>query len=341
MSTTATIENRFSLNGPSPGKPTALKVRLCRMVFLFAFLVFGLSCSGTALANTSYSDQVITNNCQPFAGDELWLISARDVEDCQNVFSVDQLKCYRMTADGPCQTDFSELAASHQSDLGKETFLHVHGTRTNFNSASRQCTTFYRSVFCRSVPRPPIRFICWIWRSESETVRPLREYRQKSQRSVRISRALTETLRAFGERPPVLSGHSLGAQLIAAAVTDPSAADLPCYRFAVLAPVLDCQFANLCQLGERIPGRVQETSIFVSRNDRAVNFATRLCQRNGSLSFQQWAALPSKPLGNVSTIDVTADVGRRHLLQNYSRSSSVINCLNQMIIDNAIQYSQR
>ena len=162
MSTTATIENRFSLDGPSSGKPTALKVRLCRMVF--AFLVFVLSCSGTALANTSPSDQVITNNCQPFAGDELWLISARDVEDCQDVFSVDQLKCYRMTADGPCQTDFSELAASHQSDLGKETFLHVHGTRTNFNSASRQCTTFYRSVFCRSVPRPPI---CLLYTSPS------------------------------------------------------------------------------------------------------------------------------------------------------------------------------
>lgn len=275
----------------------------------------------------------------PRSTDEFWLVSARDIADCDTDADCTQLKCLRKTNGQWCEAKFSDLSSAHNSDQSKQTVLHVHGMRTNFDDARRQCSTVYQNIFAECDARPPIRFVCWVWRSETETRRPVHEFKTKSRRSVLLGRLFTKTLRCFGERPPVLVGYSLGAQLIVSAITAPDAANLPCYRFAALAPVLDCNFSQSQAI--RIPARTQQTVLFSSSIDRATRFAGLICKKQHASPFVQWATGPAMPLGYVDSVDVTAYVGRKHSVDRYSSAAPVKMCIGKMVRDNFLQFANQ
>lgn len=284
-----------------------------------------------------FNSSVAYGSDLPRDHDEFWMISARDIEECQVDVGCEQLKCYRKINGQWCPASFSELTSLHHTDPSKQTVLHVHGTRTNFDDARRQCSTVYQNIFANCNDRPAVRFVCWSWRSESESHRPVREYKTKSRRAVMLGRIFTKTLRCFGQRAPVLIGYSLGTQLIASAITDPSAADLPCYRFAALAPVLDCDFPKAI----RNPGKTQQMVMFTSSADRATRFARRICKKQCVPSFEQWATSPSQPLGPVKVVDVTKHVGAKHAIDRYTRATPVVACINRMVADNAMQLASQ
>lgn len=303
--------------------PTAhQKPRRNALLCVVAFVVFSFFAGWANASETNF----------PQAHDEFWLVSARDIPDCRTDAECSDLKCFRKINGQWCSTTFNQLSTEHLSDPSKETVLHVHGMRTDFNDAKRQCSTFYQNTFANCNNRPPIRFVCWVWRSETKTPRPVWEFKTKSRRAVLLGRLFTKTLHCFGDRPPILIGYSLGAQLIASAITDPAAAGLPSYRFAAIAPVLDCEFAS----SFRNPACTQQTVVFASRSDRATRFAAHICRKQGAPTFNQWAGSMNKPLGNVGFVDVTSYVGGKHSIDRYTSAPPVRACIIKMVRDNAL-----
>ena len=319
----------------SNGASNNARVHYGRKLFSTPVLTFVIAIIFATFAIGTNNSLLASETCCTNPGDEFWLVSARNIDECQTDVTCDQLECFRNIDGRWCPANFHDLTELHAIDSTKETVLHVHGTRTDFNDARRQCSTVYQNVFANCSARPPVRFVCWIWRSESETRRPVQEYKSKSRRSVLLGNIFAKTLRCFGQRPPVLIGYSLGTQLIASAITDPSATDLPCYRFAVIAPVLDCDFCKEPQ----IPTFTQQMVLFSSSKDRAVRFSKRICQKQCAPSFEQWASGPTQPLGPFSRIDVSAEVGKKHSINRYTSAAPVVACLNKMLVDNANQHA--
>jgi hypothetical protein len=190
-----------------------------------------------------------------------------------------------------------------------------------------------------------MRFVIWAWRSEKEArKRPAQDFQIKSKRAVALGPAFQATLHQFGERPMILIGYSLGAQVIAAALTSPTNCQDACHTFVAIAPVLDCDFSDRFQVPLSASHQVGQAFIFVNEGDRAIRGAQMVCRlQKGRCfeSFEEWANHCSECLpGKVNTIDVTNITSRHHSIIKYTAlepiRSTIVRCSRMPTVDTGI-----
>ncbi len=285
----------------------------------------------------SESDPMPANVCDL---DELWIISSRNLPDCQACVDTSRLVCERWINGNWQCASLSQLTTLHKTDCSKETVIYAHGNRTDEEDARFRGIEVYHNLFDTCPPRPPLRFVIWMWRSEQQVRRPKPDFIIKSKRAIAFGRTFDAMLHEFGQHPPLLIGYSLGTQLIAAGLTDNAAAGLPSYRFAAIAPVLDCDFAGkyydpLCECE-----RVKSLVIMTNHKDRVIRLAKHTCRKKSGCNFQsfeEWATGNGSRLGNVRQIDVTPTSNAHHSILMYTSQQVVKSAVYQLLMENASQ----
>jgi len=142
------------------------------------------------------------------AQDEIWLVSARRQQgQCQ-------LTLQRLIDGQWIPTCMEELTFAHAVDQQRSSMVYVHGNRTDGEYARSRGLQFYENVFNAGAQSGPVRFVIFAWRSERERIRPASDFNVKLDRSVELGSTFARFLDQFPDRRMVLSGFSLGGQVV-------------------------------------------------------------------------------------------------------------------------------
>jgi len=273
--------------------------------------------------------------------DEVWEINGRDCH-CNEDISTMQVK--RLIGLNWEVSDLQHLIDAHATDKTKSTLICFHGNRTDEEWAISRGLQYYDNVFSKSTcPRTPVRYVIFSWRSEKDQLRAARDYDQNSKRAVSVGRAVSVLLNQFSDRQMLLSGFSLGAQVILSALEniasqcdDPRCCEIKGgdpnrlpgqYRVALIAPALAGSYAAEQQFHYPDQRFVARTEIFDNHLDRALrmsNFVRRRQATSGDISIAQLARNQNLPLGTVRIRDVANSVGKGHSIDRYT-SDPLIN----------------
>ena len=207
--------------------------------------------------------------------------------------------------------------------------IYVHGNRTSLENAQSRGLQVYENLFgdlC-SRQRPPIRFVVFAWKSECELIRVLPDYQLKSERAYELQRVFADFLARFSDREMVVTGFSLGCQVVLGGLTAPTcpsgekSGDL---CLALIAPALNPRFT--CKGLQRIPHQpnVKRTAVFINRNDKAVQVAERLVRQNckqSATTLRQLASQVGESNNSIEIFDMTDEVTKRHSVIGYTSQS--------------------
>ena len=273
------------------------------------------------------------------AQDEVWLVSARGAH-C-NPCEISELKCCWMQNGNWQNASLSDLTARHTVDKSRSTLIYVHGNRTDLDFAKARGLQVYQSALQDSpCPRPPVRFVVFVWKSEKEIKRPVADFGIKSERAVDVGKTLARLLGQFDDRNLSIVGFSLGTQVILSAITcaqrQGECADLDKYRVALIAPALDPNFVRKrfsCLPNNQL---VEQTDVFLNRHDRAIKAAQLIVRRRSRASITSLHELAgsSRPSANPIRIhDITREISKRHSVTSYVSSPTVRAGLAQMLYD--------
>jgi len=258
--------------------------------------------------------------------DDVWLVSARDSHCHPSDMSL--LECSRLVNGCWQSEELANLTDDHAQDKAKVTMIYVHGNRTNLKWAKSRALQFYDNSL-RSCERPPLRFVVFAWKSEAEKARIIQDYKIKSNRSVTVGKAFYELLDHFDDRKMLLGGFSLGAQVVLSAMSEaelrtPSTTKAGQYQVAVIAPAINSDFSRASLAIYPQNSLVRHTDVFVSQEDCAVKVSEAINRRTNSSGFNITDLVDYQGGASVSVHDITCEVNRRHSIDNYGRSVSVV-----------------
>ncbi|MDA7910403.1 alpha/beta hydrolase [bacterium] len=257
--------------------------------------------------------------------DDVWLISARH-SHCQPG-DVSLLECSRLVNGCWQSENLADLTNDHANDKTKVTMIYVHGNRTNLKWAKSRAIQFYDNSL-RNCDRPPLRFVVFAWKSEAEKARVIPDYKIKSNRSVMVGKAFCELLDHFDDRKMLLGGFSLGAQVVLSAMSEAELRDMSSktgqYQVAVMAPAINSEFSRASLAIYPQNTLVRHTDVFVSRDDCVVKVSEAINRRTNASCFNITDLSGYQGGESVSVHDITREVTRRHSIDNYGRSPSVV-----------------
>jgi hypothetical protein len=192
---------------------------------------------------------------------------------------------------------------------------------------------------CPPAERPPVRYVIWAWQSGRSAVRPSKDYRLKTKRSMDQGWTLAMMLNLLGDRHMMLAGYSLGSQVIVSAISHLDArvqTHQDGYRMVMIAPVLDCDFANRCFDFRSLGGLIRDTAIFANERDHVTGLVHSMCRRQYGCqaeSLESRADAPSAPFGSVCHFDITQEVKPAHSIVKYSESVTMKQYVHRILTD--------
>ena len=280
--------------------------------------------------STDSSDQVVLTQARcrknkpvcVSGSDEVWLVSARNSHLAP--YDLSALEVSRLENSKWIKSDIDELVQRHTIDKTRVTMLYAHGNRTDLGWATSRGLQFYEnSLLNTGVDRPPVRFVLFAWKSEAEQLRPLPDFDVKSARSVILGHTFGSLLSQFHDRDMVLCGFSLGAQVVLSGLANPELQYTPNvgrYKVALFAAALDSTHprSDLTELPYN--SIVEQTEVFVNRDDRAVKAAQWINRRRApscTTTLRQLAGLGFNVPNRIHINDVTDQVSKRHSIVGY------------------------
>ncbi len=259
------------------------------------------------------------------AEDEVWLVSARHQN--QRKLSVQRL------VDGQwLNASTFELSDAHATDQQKTTVVYVHGNRTDDQYARSRGLQFYENVFNGQARSGPVRFVIFAWKSERERIRPTADFNVKLDRAVELGPAFASFLAQFHDRRIVLTGFSLGGQVILSSLAQMQSQESLLgskegrYQVALITPALKAEDSlnSVASLPQN--SVAAKTVVFINQKDNAIRAAMLIAKatsRKAAVTLEQIAG----QLGAVAEInpvvieDMTLDVTSCHSVTKYSAKS--------------------
>jgi len=273
--------------------------------------------------------------------DEIWVVSVRECScDPENIekFQVRKLEnsCWK-------NTSLDALSNAHQNDTSRTTMLYVHGNQTNYEYGVARGFQFYDNLFVKyQCPRPPVRLVLWVWKSERELPRLYPDYIVKSHRAVTMGKTLTKTLERLGNRKLAIVGFSLGAQVVLSSLEqlEPNcgcaiaAERRDKYNLALIAPATDPNY--ICDIIDRNvkSSIVRMSTVIVNSDDRAVKamrFVIRHECPEAHDRFTKLAKCNRLPLGETEFFEVSHEISRKHAIERYTKSPTAKRAMNAVL----------
>ena len=215
-------------------------------------------------------------------------------------------------------------------DQQKTSLVYVHGNRTDEVFARSRGLQFYENTFNGEMCSGPIRFIIYAWRSEREKVRVGPDFRIKLDRSVAIGPMFACFVNQFEDRRLILSGFSLGAQVVLSGLVELQAAnDLEPksgrYRIALITPALQACDSLVSVAPLPFNSVAAETDVFTNKKDIAL-IAAKVSEKKNkqmpAVTLEQLAQQSVPGTTNRIVIeDMTNCVSRYHSISRYSARS--------------------
>lgn len=292
--------------------------------FITVFLTLAI-CANLSFGQSSFDPSC----CEIYPGDEIWLVSARDVDDC-SVPCIDQLKCQRFCDGKWIDCQFCDVTAGEQRPRA---VVYVHGYQTDFCDARTRGLQVYQNIYAHRPDSESVRFVIWAWKSERETRRPIKDFDLKSHRAVELADVFAATMNALETQRPVVIGYSLGAQVVVAAFARSAVYTGPPVSLVIVAAANDCGFAS-CPNQLSNCGHVEQSIIFCNAGDRAIRAAHLICKlKRGSnfRSFEELALQSRFSLGELNVFDISEIATKRHSIVRYTAIPIVQSLIQQLL----------
>lgn len=321
-----------------------LRISAAATLIFLSLIVLGLASAQGQIAGVSQTIQLRKNvlGCQAcyevLPQDEIWVLSVRDcVCDISNL---DRVTVQKLANNRFQDSTLDSLTTAHLANPQRTTMVYIHGNQTNYEYGVARGFQFYDNLFVKhQCPRPPLRLILWVWKSERELPRLYPDYLVKSERAVQMGTTLTKTLNQFGNRKLALVGFSLGAQVILSSLEEMEpqcdcAAIDDKFHVALIAPATDPDY--ICKVIDRDAQSsiVRKSSVIVNYDDRAVKAMRVVVRRECPEARDRFSKLAREnhfPLGPTEFFEVSQEISRKHAIERYTKSPTVKRAMNRVI----------
>lgn len=265
-------------------------------------------------------------------GDEIWLISARQLGGCH----AGEMPCQRLCNGHWQQSCFTELVQANDHRPECAPVIFVHGYQTDLGDAQRRGLEVYQNLFASCQSDQPIRYVIWAWKSERESRRIVREFKEKAQHAAQLGDAFAMTLNWLQSKPPTIIAYSLGAEISLSALVQSNVYSGVPVQLVVIAAATDCGFSSCCFQMQHC-GHIARSYVFSNRGDiaiRAARISCRLATRKRQEKFEQVAPMFPQQLGEVCIIDITKVMTCQHSIVRYTSLPIVKDCINELVTMN-------
>ncbi len=262
--------------------------------------------------------------------DQIWIVSSRGMAECEGSDRLD-IGVY----DG-CKFQASSLhhlKADIAANPHIQNVVHVHGNFTDYGWSIERGFSVYRNGIAGVPSRQPVRFIIWSWSSEREAI-PIRDFKIKTDWSVVEGYRLSQFFQSACIADSVLIGYSMGAQAALTSLVDlqRSQPGVKHWRLLLIAPAIAPEFCN-DQGNTAFDQSISMATILTNCKDRALKNARRVYRLQHQPAIDQFGLASSLALSpeKLQVIEMSSEVGPRHLMVRYCQSETFRNTLANML----------
>jgi hypothetical protein len=310
-------------------------------------------CSAFVAANVCVAATFVDPPALPIA-DEVLLISTRGIGTaCDAARMQRELDCRRLAFDSQGQPtwlahDWRNLQKSENAL--RQTVIYVHGNRVSAGYDATEGVAVYESLINARAEREPLRYIIWSWPS-SQIPGLIKDYQVKAVRTNQVAWQLAWFMDQLpAETPLALMGYSYGARAVSGAMHILGGGSIgklklrvrehpnrPAARVALMAAAFDADWMLPGEYHDEAITEIERMVVVTNRHDPAMRFF-KLSTRISSTDAMGLEGIPHLDrLGaaskRVQHIDVTADVGRSHVIYDYLADTPKMNRMWQQLLD--------
>lgn len=264
----------------------------------------------------------------PRPQDEIWLVSTREIADCDVSPSSNKFVCKHPVGTAWNRVPLEQLLDVQNKHSDKANVVFIHGNRTSeFWSRRRGKMAYQKLVANNPVELPPVRFIIWSWPSD-EIAQPLKDFWKKMDRSVVDGRLFGHFLSRLDPQQPLsLLTYSMGTQVGFTGIETATlhSDSCPSIGMIAMAPVTHCQWPLTPVQMDVIQDRVHHLRFCRNSKDIAIRAYKTVCSLGCSNDFRPGADLISGVHHNVRQYDVSKAVGCEHNILGYI-AQPVVRC---------------
>ncbi len=317
---------------------------------VFALTVIALPCLGASLADPP----------APPTADEVLLISTRGLgTSCVPGRMKLELDCRRLTfntAGEPLWVAYDWHNLQKPVDAQRQTVIYVHGNRVSSGYDATEGMVVYQSLITgqslisgRSSHKP-LRYIIWSWPS-AQIPGQIKDYQVKALRTNPVAWQLAWFIDQLPvETPIALMGYSYGARAVSGAMhllgggslgnlqlEERQHPDRPPVRVALMAAAFDADWMLPGEMHERTITQVERMVVVTNKQDPAMRFF-KLSTKHSRVEALGLAGMPQNAkLGpaakRIEYLDVTAKVGRSHVIYDYLADTPKMNRMWDQLLD--------
>lgn len=273
----------------------------------------------------------------PAQADEIYLVSTRPAGTSCDGERLDQkLECHRYEIDAQGQARWKSLAwrEALTGPSSLRTVIYVHGNRVEPGEDRARGLDVYRSLVEQGKPSAPIRYIIWSWPATT-IPGPLKDVQVKAARTRPAGWQLAWFLDQLPEEASVsLVGYSYGARVISGALHLLGGGSLgslqlthrvhpqrPPFRVAMIAAAYDADWIQPGGYHQQMISQVEQLTLLTNHRDPAMRLYHFSIERAHVDALGKAGVPRPASLGGaaqrVAAIEVSAEVGRSHLLVDY------------------------
>jgi hypothetical protein len=304
-------------------------------------------------ATECYAASFIEPPAPPVA-DEVLLISTRAIgTSCESAKLARELDCRRLAFDGDGKPtwvahDWHNLQKSENAL--RQTVIYVHGNRVSTGYDATEGIAVYESLINACTEREPIRFIIWSWPS-AQIPGLIKDYQVKAVRTNQVAWQLAWFMDQLpAETPLALMGYSYGARAVSGSMHilgDGNIGNLklenrehpgrPAARVALMAAAFDADWLLPGEDHQKAITQIERMVVVTNHHDPAMKFF-RFSTKIGSTDPLGLKGISEiEKLGTASRriqqIDVTAEVGRSHVIYDYLADTPKMSRMWQQLLD--------
>jgi hypothetical protein len=308
---------------------------------------------------TSHGGSLADAPAPPIA-DEILLISTRELGiKCDPELVARDLECRRLMidADGHPTWVAHDWHNLQKSDNVRPTVIYVHGNRVSVGMDETEGMAVYQSLITARAHQGPVRYIIWSWPS-AQIPGLIKDYQVKAVRTNPVAWQLAWFLDKLpAETPLALMGYSYGARTVSGSMhllaggtlgtlklAERRTPERPPIRVALMAAAFDADWVLPGEMHQRAIHQVDRMVVVTNRHDPAMRFF-KLSTKNSRADALGLAGVPHvEKLGSaakrIQCIDVSAEVGRSHIIYDYLSDVPKMNRMWQQVLDGNAEPAQ-
>jgi hypothetical protein len=286
--------------------------------------------------------------------DEVLLISTRIIGTaCDPNKMARELDCRRLTFDDQGEPtwlayDWRNLQGS--KNALRPTVIYVHGNRVSAGYDATEGMAVFESLVGARTNSEPLRYIIWSWPS-AQIPGLIKDYQVKAVRTNPVAWQLAWFVDQLpAETPLAFMGYSYGARAVSGTMhllgggtldnlklENRMHPDRPTARVALMAAAFDADWLLPGEVHQHAITQIDRMVVITNRSDPAMRFY-KFSTKNSWVDALGLKGLPnSKSLGTaaklIQHIDVTAEVGRSHVIYDYLADTPKMNRMWQQLLD--------